>query len=47
VAVGRIVFFYHFKISSPTRQRASHHRLKRLLSDRDRTHDGLIREIPP
>ena len=46
VAVGRVVFFYHSKISSPIRQRASHHRLNRLLSDRDHTHDGLDREIP-
>jgi hypothetical protein len=44
VAVGRVVFFYRCKISSPIRQRASQHRLKRLLSDRDRTHYGLTRQ---
>ena len=37
--------FLRFKISSPTRQRASHRCLKRLF-DRERTHDGLAREVP-
>ena len=32
MAVGRVVFFYHSKLSSPIGQRASHPRLKRLLS---------------
>jgi hypothetical protein len=46
VAVGRVLFFYYCKISPAVRQRASHHRLKRLLPDRDRTHNGIAREIP-
>ena len=44
VAVGSVVFFYHCKISSAVHQRTSQHRLKRLLSDRDRTHYGLARQ---